>query len=398
VVTSFVVGLHRPMRRLAYPLFGLWAVLMVTGSVLQFRNGDVLEAVVTPALGVLAGVGALLCRRRPENPIGAILLATALVVTASVLGDSLTAPYEEEGGTPPLWVRGVVWVDEAMIFVWFGLVGIALPLLFPDGRLPSPRWRPAFSIGLGLVALAALGTLFGVPSGEWGDDGRIDNPLALGGPVGDGFEAATALGGPAFAIAVLAALGSVVVRFRRARGVERQQLKWFVFTIALLLCGLAAAAISEATGWEPLGNVGWTVFLCSLMFGMPLAIAFAILRHRLYDIDLVIRRTLVYGALTLTLGAAYLGLVLLVGLAVGESGFAVAVSTLAVAALFRPARARIQGVVDQRFYRRRYDAALTLEAFGVRLRDELDLETLVGDVSDVVRDTVQPTHVSVWLR
>ena len=385
------------MRRLAYPLLGLWATVMVAACVLQLRNGDTLEALITPTLGVLAGVGTLLWRRRPETPIGPLLLALALVVTVSILGDSITTPHESDPDPPPA-IKAVVWFDEALLFVWFGLVGIVLPLLFPDGRPPSPRWRLLLWAGLGLLAAGAVGTALGVPSGEWGETGRIDNPFALSGPAGDVFEAVSELGGPPFGVAVLLAFASVAVRFRRARGVERQQLKWFVFTIALLLCGLAAAAISEAIGWDWLGNVGWAAFLISLMVGMPVAIAFAVLRYRLYDIDLVIRRTLVYGALTLTLAAAYLGSVLVVGLAVGRSGFAVAVSTLAVAALFRPARGRIQGVVDRRFYRRRYDATRTLEAFGARLRDELDLEALAADVRGVVVDTVQPAHVSLWLR
>ena len=385
------------MRRLAYPLLGVWAALAVVAVVMQAQAGEQLEGLTTFALGVLAGVGALLSRRRPENPIGPILLGLALVVTLSVVGDGISSRYEDNPD-PGLGVRLVVWFDEAVIYVWFGLVGLLLPLLFPDGRLPSRRWRPVLWAGLALVALAVLGTLFGVEQGDWDGTGTLRNPLAIGGPVGDALEAGVAIGGPLFGVLVLLALASVVVRFRRARGVERQQLKWFGYAIGLLLCGLAAAAISEATGWELIGNVGWSVFLGSLIFGMPLAIGVAILRYRLYDIDLVIRRTLVYGALTLTLGAAYLGSVLLVGLAVGRSGFAVAVSTLAVAALFRPARARIQGAVDQRFYRRRYDAAQTLEAFGLRLRDELDLEALSADVRDVVHDTVQPAHVSLWLR
>jgi len=385
-------------RRFAWPLFGLWVALMVTACVMQAREGDTVEVLLTPALGVLAGVGTLLWRRRPENPIGPILLGLALAVTASVAAGGVYAPYEKaaDAGLP---LRLLAWFDQWVIFLWFALVGILLPLLFPDGKLPSRRWRPVLWVGVATAVLSVLGTAFGAPRLDSGSGLGFHNPLAIGGPVGEALDAATtALGDPVFGVVVLLALASVVLRFRRARGAERQQLKWFGYAIALLLTGLASAAISEATGWEPLGNVGWTVFLGSLIFAMPLSIAVAVLRYRLYDIDLVIRRTLVYGALTLTLGAAYLGSVLLVGLAVGQSGFAVAVSTLAVAALFRPARARIQAAVDQRFYRRRYDAAQTLEAFGFRLRDELDLEALAADVRGVVRDTVQPAHVSLWMR
>jgi hypothetical protein len=385
------------VRRFAWPLFGLWAALAVVASVLQLSVGGVLDALVSPALGVLAFVGALLSVRRPGNPIGPILLALAILVTLSVIDEALYVPYHDDLD-PPLVIRTLAALNDPLGDLWFVLIGILLPLLFPTGRLPSPRWLPVVWAGVGFMVVSALAAACGPERLDFGEHGGLHNPLALPGPAGDVLGALQGFGQAAFSIVVLISLSGVIVRLRRSSGVERQQLKWIAYVFGMMLSGLAAAAIGEAIGWEPLGNVGWSFFLLGVILGMPLAIATAILRHHLYDIDVVIRRTLIYGALTVTLAVTYFGLVLLVGLAVGRSGFATAISTLAVAALFRPLRARIQGAVDRRFYRRRYDAAQTLEAFGVHLRDELDLEALAADVRAIVRETVQPSHVSLWLR
>ena len=185
---------------------------------------------------------------------------------------------------------------------------------------------------------------------------------------------------------------------RRSHGVERQQLKWFAYVGVLMLAALILSALSLiGHNLYFVGVIGWSAFLALVTFGLPLAIGTAILRHRLYDIDVVINRTLVYGALTATLGATYLGLVLVIGLTLGTSNLAIAISTLAVAALFRPLRTRIQAAVDRRFYRRRYDAARTLEEFGGRLRDEIDLDALQRELVSVVGETVQPAQVTLWL-
>ena len=365
-------------------IVGSFAGVVATGSTSEDGEGSALA--YTLFIGAFATVGALVASRRTRNPIGWILLAGGAAYTVGGLTLSQT---EGDGSAPVLvhWLSTWVWMAGIAPVATFGL------LLFPDGRLPSPRWRVfAWFVAATIVATTAA---IAFEPGRF-DGSTIENPL--------GFDAVPGLmdvvlgaSSAALALAILGSIASLYVRFRRARDVERQQLKWLSYTGALVGVALAVASVIEAVVGDRAVDLANAIISLSLAL-VPLAMGIAILRHRLFDIDVVINRTLVYGALTATLGGAYLGLVLLVGLAVGESGFAVAVSTLAVAALFRPARARIQAGVDRRFYRRRYDATQTLEAFGGRLRDEIDLEALGADLRGVVHDTVQPAHVSLWLR
>jgi hypothetical protein len=206
-------------------------------------------------------------------------------------------------------------------------------------------------------------------------------------------------------LSVLFSALSLVLRFRRSDGVERQQLKWFAFAVLVALGGLLLSSVTEALRPRlpsAFDSLGWTIFILSCVFGIPLATGIAILRYRLYDIDVVINRTLVYGSLTAVLAGTYVVSILLMRIVVrpftGESDLAVAVSTLAMAAVFRPARARIQEVVDRRFYRHRYDAVHTLDQFSTRLRHELDLDAVGTDLLTTAARTMQPAHVSLWLR
>ncbi len=365
-------------------ILGSFAGVLLTGSANEDGEGSAFA--YTFFIGAFATVGALVASRRPRNPIGWILLLAGLSYTVG----GLTITQTENGGSAPALVR---WLSTWVWMAGIGPVATFGLLLFPDGRLPSPRWR-----GFAWFTGAAIGSVIAGIAFAPGpfEDTTVENPL--------GFDAVPGLttwledlGALALAVAIAGSIASLFVRFRHARNVERQQLKWLSYTGALVGVAFAFAIAIETIVGDRAVDLTNTIVSLSLAL-VPVAMGIAILRHRLFDIDVVINRTLVYGALTATLGGAYLGLVLLVGLAVGESGFAVAVSTLAVAALFRPARTRIQAVVDRRFYRRRYDAARTLEAFGGRLRDELDLEALADDLSGVVRDTVQPAHVSLWLR
>ncbi len=338
--------------------FGL---LLLDGTASE--DGDGSAFAYTVFVVAFATTGALIASRRPRNPIGWILLGAGLAY--AVGGVTISA----RGNAFVHWLSTWVWMAGIGPAATFGL------LLFPDGHLPSSRWRPA-----AWLAAAANASVVG--------------GIALASVVPAVLEDA---GGALLALAILASIGSVAARFRAARGVEREQLKWLTYAGALVGVALAIALAIEMVMGDRAVNLTNTIVSLALAT-VPVAMGVAILRHRLYDVDVVINRTLVYGALTATLGAAYLGTVLVIGLAVGQSDAAIAISTLAVAALFRPARARIQAAVDRRFYRRRYDAARTLEAFGGRLRDEIDLEALGADLRGVVDDTMRPAHVSLWLR
>ena len=377
-------------RPVTVAAWALWLVIVAVAARLSWALDDGDGGLAyTIFVGAFATVGALVASRRPRNPLGWILLAAGLSYTIG----GTTVEAVQAGGTGgwstlAAWVGAWIWMTGVAPVATFGL------LLFPDGRLPSRRWRP--------VAWLAAGGLAAVVAGLALEPGRFED-TAIENPVG--LEAVAWLPGlvaSAGAVALVAALaGSIAslrARYRVAGADERLQLKWLLYAAALVGVGVAVSLTLEIVAGDSVTNVTNAITTLT-MAAVPVAMGIAILRHRLYDIDVVINRTLVYGALTATLAAGYLGGVLLAQLVIGaESGLAVAVSTLAVAALFRPARARIQAAVDRRFYRRRYDAARTLEAFGARLRDEVELDLVAADLRSVARDTVQPAHVSLWLR
>ncbi len=351
-----------------------------------------LAAIVVFVLA-FASVGALVASRRPGNPIGWIMCLSGLAYGVGGASVSYVESFDPGKdaigplGTLALWISGWVWI------LGIGPVVTLLLLLFPSGRLPSPRWRPVAVAGGGGLALVVVGNA--LTPGRF-EDFTIENPIGV-----PGAEAASAIGAVVLVGAALASIASLVFRYRRGRRDERQQLKWLTYAAALVGLALGSLLVVESTVSSDTTELSNTI-VTGTIAAVPVAIGIAILRHGLYDIDVVINRTLVYGALTATLLGAYLCGVLLLQLALSplteQSDLAIAGSTLAVAALFRPARRRIQAIVDRRFFRRRYDAARTLESFGARLRDEVDLDSLNGELRAVVADTMQPAHVSLWLR
>jgi hypothetical protein len=282
-------------------------------------------------------------------------------------------------------------------------------LLFPDGRLPSRRWRYVVWVAVIGSVLLTLGTA--LTPGALPGHPSVINPFGIGGLIGGVFPAHKSFGAVASADMLLALLScfisvvSPILRLHRARGEQRQQLKWFVYAATLTVIGFSGVLLSLMGIYFTSGLINtlvWYLAPLSLML-LPISAGIAILRYRLYDIDVVVNRTLVYGSLTALLVLVYLGGVTLLqtlfrALTGQEEQLAVVASTLAIAAIFAPLRRRIQAFVDRRFYRRKYDAAKTLEALSARLKDETDLDALSNDLVGVVQETMQPAHVSVWLR
>jgi hypothetical protein len=346
---------------------------------------------------VFAVVGALIVTRRPDNRIGWLFCAGVVFALNGALDAyalyALAA--RPDAGLPGVTVA-------AWFAAWSWVVGVLLvvlvPLLYPTGRLPSPRWRPVLWLTGLLVVLGMLANAVRPGPLKASEVPVAPNPLGVAGAT----QMVAAVDLIAAVVSVplfLAVVASVVLRFRRARGIERQQLKWFAFaSLGVVLTFVLSAMLP--TVFPGISELHVDLISNTLTLGWPVALGIAILRYRLYDIDRLINRTLVYGLLTILLGLGYAGCVVVLGQLFGQdrSPLAVAASTLAVAAVFQPARRRIQQAVDRRFNRRRYNATKTIEAFSARLRDQIDLDTLTAELVAVVDQTMEPTRVSLWLR
>ncbi len=396
----------RAASRLAWSLCSLCVALLAARVVLLVLNKDTTLAtggwgtanyafILLVIILAFTLVGALISSRLPANPIGWICLTIGLILALEAVADgyhvyALQTRPGLPGGEYMAWLGNWLWAPA--IF----LTGTFLVLLFPDGRLPSRRWRVvAWS---SVAALILIGVTYAFVPGRLDEAPNVTNPLGIE-SVGSILRFVYAwdllLLLPCFAASAL----SMVLRFRRSTGEVRQQIKWF-----------AAAAVLQAMAFSFYISFYFVLpseviedLVALTIAGLPVAVGIAILRYRLYDIDVVINRALVYGSLTATLVLVYVGSVislqyvfrLLTG---GGSQLVIVASTLAIAALFNPLRRRIQAFVDRRFYRRKYDAKKTLEEFGARLRDETDLEALGDDLVAVARRSMQPAYAGLWLK
>ena len=398
---------HRTAARLAWSMCALslastaLAVLLL-GWNLSYPNPHVfdfwVQGIVIPV--TCSTVGVIIACRRPDHPIGWLFCAVGLLAGVNhfcaeyAIYALLTQPDSLPGGRAAAWVASWCGMPANALLVFVGL-------LFPDGRLPSRRWIPFawLNVVVAVVGTVAVAFLAGpIPTLD-----PIENPLGFKGARNLLGPVATLAGALERGILGLLAVASLFLRLRRARGAEREQVKWLAYAASVVVIGaILTYVVPEARDARWVGQVG-LVLLAVGFVGIPIAIGIAILKYRLYDINLLINRTLVYGTLTTTLVALYFGGIVLlqrafVALTGEQSTIAVVVSTLVIAALFNPLRRRIQSFIDRRFYRRKVDARKTLEAFSAKLRDDTDIDALSDALVGVVRETMQPAHVSLWLR
>jgi hypothetical protein len=380
------------------------AVLLQTLNAISVRLHPTIDA--TAGYGAIflgfAAVGTFIAVRRPEHPIGWLFCLVSLpnALWAFAMQYAIYTVVTHAGALPGAelalslangWIGNPGW----------GLLLVYMPLLFPTGRPPSPRWRPFMWLFAAILLLDGIVWLF-MP-GAVREEGLLASQMN---PFG-WTSAGPALRWLAPAIQLiyipfmLASVAAVVIRWRRAGAVERLQLKWFVFATALIP---ALIIVGMGSDWLAIPGRDWIVvpMSMSMILAFPVAVGVAILRYRLYDIDLIIRKTLVYAVVTGVLTAAYFGAVVLlqalfVRLTGQESALAVVASTLAIAALFGPLRARVQELIDRRFFRTKYDARLVLESFAIRASAETDLDALAADLVGTIRATMQPEHVRLWL-
>jgi hypothetical protein len=369
------------------------AVLIVAVVVLveEPLKGDLLVLVFVSLLALVSVVvGALVVSRQPSNIIGWLFSGTGAAAAAS-LPPSLLFELEPERGEAGA-MQVVAWLTS-----WAWIMGLAIPifvpLLFPDGRLPSRRWRWVGWCGAATVVVFGAGAA--LEPGPLADYPAIVNPVSIGDSTAEALERS---GFVLAAVAFAAAIASVVFRYRRSGEIERQQIKCLAAGAVLTAVAAVAGVIATLVGLRALGNAVFVVGIASI----PVAVAVAMRRYRLYEVDRLISRSLTYALVTGVLVAIYSGLVL-AGQAVfssltGGGNLAIAGSTLVVAALFLPVRARLQTLVDRRFYRRRYDAQRTLDTFAARVREQVELDGLRGELEGIVLQTMQPSHVSLWLR
>ena len=409
---------RRAASWLAWSLAGLTLAMFVAVIPLWFlaRSADLPRRwAADVGVGGLVGgvlilafplVGALIASKRPKNAVGWLCLAIGLLWTLGGIADY----YGYYGAATPGSVPFPVAMAGISNWIWvpaIGLLGTYVLMLFPDGRLPSKRWRPLAWLSGAVILLLSLGVMLA--------PGPLDNLAGVRNPFG--IEGADWLTVGAYAVlpllplCMLASALSLVLRYRRSGGDERQQIKWIAFAASVVVVLYAIAMIASfvfpGESWTTAGSVWWlnllTYAVLSSFTLVPIAVGIAVLRYRLYEIDLLINRALVYGSLTAMLVALYFGgIVLLQRLFVlltdQQSTLAVVASTLLIAALFNPLRRRVQAFVDRRFYRSKYDARKTLESFSAKLRDETDLQALNNELVSVVRETMEPSHVSLWLR